>query len=85
VGAGEHRQLQAKPYIFSRALETEGIADRVIVATEQGAGAKTIPVFGVFADGTELMDAYSGQTGTVRNGAVALTTASGLVLLAPRQ
>jgi alpha-amylase len=85
VGAGEHRQLQAQPYIFSRALETEGIADRVIVATEQGAGAKTIPVFGVFADGTELMDAYSGQTGTVRNGAVALTTASGLVLLAPRQ
>ncbi len=82
VGAGVHRTLQAKPYIFSRALESGSRPDRVLVAMDQGEGAKTIPVFGVFPDGTELVDAYSGVVGTVRNGAVSLTTESGLVLLA---
>jgi alpha-amylase len=48
---------------------------------DQGAGAKTIPVFGVFPDGTELVDAYSGVRGTVRNGRISLTTTFGLVLL----
>jgi alpha-amylase len=81
VGAGVHRTLQMTPYIFSRSLET---VDRVVVAMDQGTGAKTIPVFGVFADGTELMDGYSGVSGRVRNGAVSLTTGWDLVLLAPR-
>jgi alpha-amylase len=81
VGAGVHRTLQAKPYIFSRSLETGGRVDRVLVAMDQGEGAKTIPVFGVFPDGAGVADAYSGVSGTVRNGAVSLTTGSGLVLL----
>jgi alpha-amylase len=85
VGAGEHRRLQAQPYIFSRTLETDGRADRVLVAMDQPEGAKTIAVFGVFADGTELVDAYSGATGTVRNGELALTTEFGLVLLGERR
>jgi alpha-amylase len=84
VGAGEHRTLQAKPFIFSRTLETAGISDRVLVALDQGEGAKTIPVFGVFRDGTELVDAYSGTRGTVRDGKLSLTTAFGLVLLGER-
>jgi alpha-amylase len=77
-----HRTLQAKPYIFSRALRSGSRPDRVLVAMDQGEGAKTIPVFGVFPDGTEVVDAYSGVVGTVRNGAVSLTSGSGLVLLA---
>ncbi len=85
VGAGEHRRLQAEPYIFSRTLETNGGVDRVVVAMDQGEGAKTVPVFGVFRDGTEVVDAYSGAGGTVRNGRVSLTTAFGLVLLSERQ
>jgi len=85
VGAGVHRRLQEQPYIFSRALETDGMVDRVIVAMDQGSGAKTIPVFGVFPDGTPLLDAYSGETGTVTNGAVSLTTPFGLVLLGERR
>jgi alpha-amylase len=82
VGAGVHRTLQAKPHIFSRELGSGGRLDRVLVAMDQGEGAKTVPVFGVFPDGTKLMDGYSGVAGTVRNGAVSLTTGSGLVLLA---
>jgi alpha-amylase len=84
VGIGEHRRLQDAPYVFSRTLETEDLSDRVIVAVDVGEGAKTIPVFGVFPDGTELVDAYSGVTGTVRNREISLTTGFGLVLLSRR-
>jgi alpha-amylase len=84
VGAGEHRRLQAEPYIFSRTLETDALFDRVLVAMDQGEGFKTISVFGVFPDGTELLDAYSGETGTVTNGEISLVTESGLVLLSER-
>ena len=82
VGAGVHRTLQTKPYIFSRMFESNGGTDRVLVAMDQGEGVKEIPVFGVFPDGTVLVDAYSGVTSKVRNGKVVLTTGRGLVLLA---
>ncbi|MFL5404060.1 MAG: alpha-amylase family glycosyl hydrolase [Gemmatimonadales bacterium] len=82
VGAGVHRTLQVKPYIFSRTLASGGRVDRVLVAMDQGNGAKRISVFGVFPDGTRLVDAYSGADGTVKNGAVSITSGSGLVLLA---
>jgi len=81
VGAGEHRTLQRSPYVFSRTLEAEGTSDRVLVAMDQGEGEKTIPVFGLFPDGTRLVDVYSGSTGTVTDGSITLTTGSGLVLL----
>jgi alpha-amylase len=81
VGAGEHRTLQESPYIFSRTLAREGTTDRVLVAMDQGEGEKTIPVFGLFPQGAELVDAYSGATATVADGSVRLTTPSGLVLL----
>jgi len=81
VGAGVHRRLQAQPYIFSRTLDLAGRLDRVLVALDQGPGAKSIPVFGVFADGTDLVDAYSGASGTVRQGRLSLNTPFGLLLL----
>ena len=84
VGAGVHRTLQAAPLIFSRTLDWAGHVDRVLVAMDQGVGAKTIPVFDVFPDGTELVDGYSGLTGTVKGGKVSLATPTGLVLLSER-
>jgi alpha-amylase len=85
VGAGEHRGLQARPYIFSRTLDLGELHDRVLVALDQPGGRKTIPVFGVFPDGTVLVDGYSGATGTVTNGSISLNTAFTLVLLGGRQ
>jgi alpha-amylase len=85
VGAGVHRTLQSTPYIFSRSLEKGARVDRVLVAMDQGEGAKTIPVFGVFPDGTELVDGYSGMAGTVRDGKISITTGSALVLLSERR
>jgi hypothetical protein len=76
-----HRTHQQSPYIFSRTLELDGGMDRVLVALDQGDGEKTIPVFGQFPDGTALVDAYSGATAVVTDGAVTLTTSSDLVLL----
>lgn len=85
VGAGVHRTLQEKPFIFSRTLEVAGRNDRVLIALDQGLGAKAIPVFDVFPDGTELVDGYSGVRGTVANGRISLTTGSDLVLLSERR
>jgi alpha-amylase len=82
VGAGVHRTLQVQPYIFSRTLDSGGQRDRVLVAMGQDKGVQSIPVFGLFADGIELIDAYSGAVGRVKNGSVSLTTGSSLVLLA---
>jgi alpha-amylase len=85
VGAGAHRRLQAEPYVFARTLGTDGRGDRVVVALDQPAGAKTIPVAGVFPDGTRLVDAYSGARGEVRGGAATLTTPFPVVLLEERR
>lgn len=85
VGAGVHRTLQAAPFIFSRTLESSGRPDRVLVALDQGNGARTIPVFGTFPDGTELVDAYSGARGTVRGGTLQLASGSDVVLLSEAQ
>jgi len=81
IGAGVHQRLQESPYIFSRTHESQGLSDRVIVALDQPAGAKSIPVAGVFPDGTELLDEYSGVRGRVVGGSVLLTSPFGLVLL----
>ncbi len=78
VGAGEHRALQASPYVFSRTLA----GDRVVVAMDHD-GGRPIPVKGIFADGTRLRDAYSGRDVIVSDGGVT-APASRLVLLAPR-
>ncbi|HEU4525630.1 MAG TPA: alpha-amylase family glycosyl hydrolase, partial [Gemmatimonadales bacterium] len=81
VGAGEHRTLQRSPYIFSRSLEGPDTADRVLVAMDHGEGEKTIPVFGVFPEGADVVDAYSGASAKVVGDSVTLMTRSGLVLL----
>jgi alpha-amylase len=77
VGAGEHRTLQAEPYIFSRVLGS----DTVLIAMDLGTGRKTIAVYGVFPDGTEVTDSYSGERVRVTSGNVSIMTQSGLVLL----
>jgi alpha-amylase len=81
VGAGAHRRLQADPYVFARTLGSNDRGDRVVVGLDQPVGAKTIPVAGVFPDGTRLVDAYSGARCEVRGGAATLTTPFAVVLL----
>ncbi len=84
VGAGTHRVLQAAPYVFARTLDAGVVHDGVVVALETGTGTKAIPVGDAFAEGTPLVDAYSGATGTVQGGRVTITSASSVVLLERR-
>jgi alpha-amylase len=81
VGAGRHQRLQADPYVFSRILEGGDGGDRVLVALDQGAGPKTLSVFGLFPDGTEVLDYYSGRTAVVTGGRVSVESGYGTVLL----
>jgi alpha-amylase len=56
-------------------------ADTVLVGLDLGAGAKTIPVFGLFPEGSELTDGYSGTRARVTNGRVVIAGPAELVLL----
>ncbi len=77
VGAGVHRTLQREPYVFSRTLG----GDRVVVAVGMGEGVKSIRVGGVFPDGTQIVDAYSGSTGVVSGGEVSIASSAAVVLV----
>jgi alpha-amylase len=77
IGDGVHQRLQEHPYVFSRTLGK----DRVVIALNQPAGAKVIPLSGAWADGTEVVDFYSGTRGRVVNGSITIITPYTLALL----
>lgn len=82
VGAGVHQQLQAKPYIFKRTYDKNGVRDKVVVALDQPTDkASKIKVFGVFANGQKVRDYYSGKTAVVRGGTVDFGTRNATVLI----
>ena len=74
IGAGSHAKLADTPYTFKR--EYKG--DAVVVAF--ASGQQSISVGSVFADGAEVVDAYTGSKATVSGGKVNLN-AGGVVLL----
>lgn len=78
LARGEHQKLDDAPYTFSRVDRASG--DAVVIALGAD-GAASIPVATVFAEGEALRDAYSGVTGVVKNGAVALQGTGRYVLL----
>ena len=69
LARGEHHQLAAAPYTFSRIDAATG--DRVVVAMN-AKGEVAIPVAGVFQDGATLQDAYTGRSAKVAGGKVSL-------------
>jgi alpha-amylase len=81
IGAGIHREISAKPYVFSRGLKKGNFLDRVIVGLDLQRGKKTLDVSSVFKDGIALRDAYSGQTVTVANGKAVIDSDYDIVLL----
>jgi alpha-amylase len=72
-----HQRLQEHPYVFSRTLGN----DRVVVALNEPAGPKAIPLFGAWMDGTELVDSYSGTRARVANGSIEFVSPYTIVLL----
>ncbi len=77
IGAGEHQQIKAKNYTFSRVLND----DKIVVALDVSTGKKEISVGSIFKEGAVLQDAYSNQEVIVKNGKVSVESAFTLVLL----
>lgn len=80
IGAGTHMLLSDTPHVFSRSYNKNGMNDRVIVAIG-ASGSTTISVSGVFPDGTEVMDFYTGNKAVVQNGKVTLNAHANKVML----
>jgi alpha-amylase len=79
VGAGVHRMISSKPYLFSRKLNRHGIKDQVLVCI--GSPGQSLNVKDLFEDGTKLKDYYSNETYTVSKGQIDLAVNQELYLL----
>jgi glycosidase len=71
----------ANTYAFARTLA--GVSAVVALNNGSASNSPSIPVAGIFSDGTQLQDALSGQTATVSGGVISLSlnALSGVVLL----
>jgi len=81
VGAGVHKMISEKPYVFQRTYSKGAFNDAVVVGLDLNEGEKELNVSSVFKDGSVLNDAYSGTEVTVKDGIVKLNTSFSIVLL----
>ncbi len=81
VGAGKHRRLARKPYVFSRTYIEDDFKDKVVIGLDLPKGKKSLWVQGFFGDGTTLYDAYSESTVVVEKGKVTLENDYDIALL----
>ncbi len=93
VGAGKHKKLADSPYTFSRTYKGKATVgaeaksdyeDKVVVSLPTTSGTFDVPVGDVFADKTTVVDEYSGEQYTVKDGKVTGVTCdnNGVILLA---
>ena len=81
VGAGKHKRLGKKPYVFSRTYNKGDIKDKVVVGLDLPKGKKSLWVKGFFGDGTKLYDTYSETEVIVQNGKAVLENDNDIALL----
>lgn len=81
VGMGSHKQMSAAPYVFSRQFSKDGYADLVVVGMDLAPGEKSLVVNGLFDNGTQLKDYYSGRIVTVEDGRATVDSDHTIVLL----
>lgn len=81
IGAGRHKRLASRPYVFSRTYTDDGYRDKVVVGLDLPEGEKSLYVRGFFGDGTRLRDTYSDSEVTVSGGRVQLNTPYSTALL----
>lgn len=77
VGAGVHQMISSSPYWFTRTLNN----DKVVIGLDLKPGLKEVSVQGIFENGTELRDGYSGKKVTVENEKVSIDSGLSIVLL----
>ncbi|MBT8290403.1 MAG: alpha-amylase, partial [Muriicola sp.] len=81
IGAGRHKRLAKKPYVFSRTYTDGDYKDKVVVGLDLPKGKKSLWVKGFFGDGTQLYDTYSETTVEVKKGSVTLDNPYSVALL----
>ncbi len=81
IGAGVHQMITKSPYVFYRSLTKYGMDDQVVIGLDMAIGEKELDVRTVFKDGTELTDAYSGESTVVADGKAKINSKSTIVLL----
>jgi len=81
IGAGIHKMISQKPYVFQRTYLNDDYSDNVVVGLDLTKGTKEINVSSVFNDGSLLVDAYSDTEVVVNKGVVKLDTPYDIVLL----
>lgn len=81
IGAGRHKRLAKKPYVFSRTYIDGDFKDKVVVGLDLPKGKKSLWVKGFFGDGTKLYDTYSDTEVMVKNGEVILENDYDIALL----
>lgn len=77
VGAGTHTKISDSPYTFARVKDDDKV---ICVLGASGSTTVTVPA-NIFAEGTAVKDAYSGNTGVVSGGKVTLTAAGDVLLI----
>nr|WP_320120263.1 alpha-amylase family glycosyl hydrolase [uncultured Marinifilum sp.] len=80
VGAGVHKMISEKPYIFSRTFKKGEYNDMVFIGLDLPKGEKELVISGL-ENGANLRDAYSGKNVEVKNGKVNIDTEFDIVLL----
>ncbi len=85
IGAGKHKRLGRRPYVFSRTYMDGEFKDKVVVGLDLPKGKKSLWVKGFFGDGTKLYDTYSETEVEVKNGKVMLENDFDIALLELRQ
>ncbi|VAW12073.1 Periplasmic alpha-amylase [hydrothermal vent metagenome] len=81
VGAGKHKRLGKKPYVFSRTYVNGDFKDKVVIGLDLPKGKKSLWVKGFFGNGTKLYDVYSETEVEVKNGKVILENKYDIALL----
>lgn len=81
IGAGRHKRLAKKPYVFSRTYIDGDFKDKVVVGLDLPKGKKSLWVKGFFGDGTKLYDTYSDTQVVVDKGKVILENDNNIALL----
>lgn len=78
VGGGMHKMISAKPYFFSRQMENQ---KSVVIGLDLNPGAKEINMNGIFKEGENVRDHYSGREAVVINGKLSINTSYKILLL----
>jgi alpha-amylase len=81
IGAGKHKIVSDKPYVFERSYTKNSVTDRVIIALDLNAGEKTVKIGNAFKDGEVILDFYSGKKSKVNAGHLRINTPYTILLL----